>query len=225
MSVFSNSLWHGDTPPLPRWSWFDKCIPNRAAPFRVTAPGPGDSIIPWAWHCTSEAVQLLPETTHLMLTQEWLPRAASHPSFKSSFKCSSAQAYYSLRHYRESNVLVIVHQYSQCDARTCLWKHSVLFSSYFMSLRTAVYPLSLYTNFASFKYRKLHQYKRKECLFFLLPPRTACWQVWKHLDFSVRRMSIYYVFFLMWKNTEIFLPFLLVWNINYASLTFCQKKY
>jgi len=52
MLVPGNSLWHGAMPPLPRWSWFDKCIPNRAAPFRGTTSGPGDSTVPWALHCT-----------------------------------------------------------------------------------------------------------------------------------------------------------------------------
>lgn len=136
---------------------------------------------------------LLPET-HRLLGGDCpvLPHTGRLP--KSSFKCSGIQAYNWLRHFGRPNVLFFAHQYSHCEACKCFCKHSVLFSLYLMSLRTAICPLTLGTNFTSFKHRKLHQYKKRGVFLLLTPlaPRSACSQAWKHLNFSVKWMPIFF---------------------------------
>ena len=134
------------------------------SPEHCTAPGLGAAVRPPARDTLPEARSVV--TVHCHVTLGRLP--------KSSFKCSGAQPYSWLRHFRKPNVLIFVHQYSCCDACKCLWKHSVLFSSYLMSLRTAICPLTLSTNFTSFKQRKLHRYKKEEFLFSPLPLGITC---------------------------------------------------
>lgn len=226
MSVFSNSLWHGVTPPLPRWSWFDKCIPNRAAPFGVTTLGPGGSIIPWAWRSTSEAVQPSPwdnppdarsgVTAQSCLTPAGFPNHHSNAAVLRLIIHSGTT-----ENLMSSSLSISIHTVMLINAFENIQFSFLRISS----LRTAIYPLSLCTNFTFFKYRKLHPYKREECLFSLLPPRIACSQVWWHLDFSVRRMPIYYVFFLTWKNAEIFFCHFFRYEILIMFLwTFAKKK-
>lgn len=110
---------------------------------------------------------------------------------KSSFKFSDSQAYNSLEHFRKPSVPIFFHQYSRCDDYRCLWKHSVLFSLYSMSLSSAICPLTLSTNFTSFQHTKLYWYENRS-LFFPVLPRITYSQAWRHLNFSYECQLIFF---------------------------------
>lgn len=111
---------------------------------------------------------------------------------KSSFKFSDSQAYNSLRHCRKPNVLISFHQYSRCDDYKCLWKHSVLFSLYSMSLGSAICPLSLSTNFTSFQHRKLYWYENRSLFSHFSQDHLLL--AWRHLNFSFVWIPIWFLF-------------------------------
>lgn len=103
-----------------------------SSPEHDTPPGSGVVVPPPAWDTLPDAGSGV--TAQCCLTPATLP--------KSSFEVSSTQVYNSLRHFRKPYVLFFVHQYSHCDACKYSWKHSVLFCSYLMSLRTEICPLT-----------------------------------------------------------------------------------